>query len=57
MQHANTLQLLETSGLADVQPLADSLQSCGFTLAGVVAVVDAEAAQTVLQLPVASAQV
>jgi G3E family GTPase len=36
------MQLLETSGVADVEPLASLLTSSGFKLAGVVTVVDAE---------------
>jgi G3E family GTPase len=42
-------QLLETSGVADVEPLASLLTSSGFKLAGVVAVVDAEAGSSQLQ--------
>lgn len=43
------LQLLETSGVADVEPLAALLTSSGFKLSGVVAVVDAEAGSSQLQ--------
>ena len=43
------MQLLETSGVADVEPLASLLSSSGFKLAGVVAVVDAEAGAVQLQ--------
>jgi len=42
-------QLLETSGVADVEPLASMLTSSGFKLAGVVTVVDAEAGSSQLQ--------
>ena len=44
-----SLQLLETSGVADVDPLTSLLTSCGFKLAGVVTVVDAEAGSSQLQ--------
>lgn len=43
------VQLLETSGVADVEPLASLLTSSGFKLAGVVAVVDAEVGSSQLQ--------
>jgi G3E family GTPase len=51
------LQLLETSGVADAEPLAASLAAAGFRLTGVAALVDAEAGQEVLQQEVAVAQV
>lgn len=41
--------MLETSGVADVEPLASMLTSSGFKLAGVVTVVDAEAGSSQLQ--------
>jgi G3E family GTPase len=46
---AAATQLLETSGVADVEPLASLLSSSGFKLAGVVAVVDAEAGSSQLK--------
>jgi hypothetical protein len=51
------LQLLETSGVADAEPLAASLAAAGFKLTGVAVLVDAEAGQAVLQQEVAVAQV
>jgi G3E family GTPase len=52
------VQLLETSGVADVEPLASMLTSNGFKLAGVVTVVDAEAGSyQIQQEEVALAQV
>lgn len=51
------MQLLETSGVADAEPLAASLSRAGFRLTAVVAVVDAEAGLEVLEQPVAVAQV
>jgi hypothetical protein len=51
------LQLLETSGVADAEPLAASLAVAGFKLTGVAVLVDAEAGQAVLQQEVALAQV
>jgi G3E family GTPase len=50
-------QLLETSGVADAEPLAASLAAAGFKLTGVAVLVDAEAGQAVLQQDVAVAQV
>ncbi|KAF8063826.1 yciC [Scenedesmus sp. PABB004] len=48
--------LLETSGVADAEPLAAALAGAGFRLAAVVAVVDAEAGQAALCQDVAVAQ-
>lgn len=48
-QPAAVVQLLETSGVADVEPLAALLTSSGFKLAGVVTVVDAEAGSSQLE--------
>eukprot|EP00775_Hariotina_reticulata_P001519 gene1519-1856_t len=50
------LQLLETSGVADAEPLAASLTAAGFRLTAVVAVIDAEAGLAVLKQPIAVAQ-
>lgn len=52
-----TLQLVETSGVADAEPLAAALASHGCRLECVVAVVDAEAGAAALQQEVAAAQV
>eukprot|EP00879_Flechtneria_rotunda_P032504 GHRR01035720.1.p1 GENE.GHRR01035720.1~~GHRR01035720.1.p1 ORF type:complete len:581 (+),score=283.94 GHRR01035720.1:1040-2782(+) len=54
-QHLDYL-LLETSGVADAGPLADTLAAAGFRLTGVVTVIDVEAAQTVLTQDVTQAQ-
>ncbi|WIA21989.1 hypothetical protein OEZ85_004344 [Tetradesmus obliquus] len=54
-QHLDYL-LLETSGVADAEPLAASLAAAGFRLAGVVVLVDAEAGLGVLTQDVAVAQ-
>jgi G3E family GTPase len=50
-------ELLESSGVADAEPLAASLAAAGFRLASVAVVVDAEAGLAVLQQEVAVAQV
>jgi hypothetical protein len=50
-------QVLETSGAAVAEPLADALLSCGFTLELVVALVDADAGAAALQQELAQAQV
>lgn len=57
MDTFTSLQLLETSGVADAEPLAASLGKSGFRLTGVVAVVDAEAGLELLQQDIAQAQV
>ncbi len=49
--------MLETSGAAVAEPLADALLSCGFSLELVVAVVDADAGPGALQQELAQAQV
>ncbi len=48
---------METSGVADAEPLAQSLAKQGFRLDCIVAVVDADAGLAALEQPVAVAQV
>lgn len=50
-------QVVETSGVADAEPLGASLAAAGFQLDAVVAVVDAEAGMAALEQPIAQAQV